>query len=339
MDFPNFPPRPQSPAVASALGRPLARRTVLGAAVAGAAVALAGAPHAAADPGRTVPAPETVALPAGFQPEGITSGPGTRFYVGSLADGRILTGDLLTGETSTLWAGSPGRSLRGLRFDPRTGYLWAVGNDAEGSKVWALDGGSGQVAAVTPVADTAFLNDLDFADDGVWVTDSFGDQLALVRLTPNGEPASVPAERLALGGDWPGGSGFRANGVRTLPDGSLVLNNSSAGGLWRVPLPSGEVQPIPVSGGPGIVSGDGLELRGSTLYNVRGTGGNEVAVLRLNRPRGAWSATWVGDRTDATLDVPSTATLAGGWLWAVNARFGVTSPETAAYWITQLPAR
>jgi hypothetical protein len=35
--------------------------------------------------------------------------------------------------------------------------------------------------------------------------------------------------------------------------------------------------------------------------------------------------------------VPSTATAAGGSLWAVNARFGVASPGTASYWITRLP--
>ena len=40
--------------------------------------------------------------------------------------------------------------------------------------------------------------------------------------------------------------------------------------------------------------------------------------------------------TDATLDVPSTATFTKGSLWAVNARFGVDSPATASYWVTRL---
>ena len=52
-----------------------------------------------------------------------------------------------------------------------------------------------------------------------------------------------------------------------------------------------------------------------------------------------WVARWRGARTDDTLDVPSTATLAGGWLWAVNARFDVASPDTAPYWVTRLPSR
>jgi hypothetical protein len=64
-----------------------------------------------------------------------------------------------------------------------------------------------------------------------------------------------------------------------------------------------------------------------------------VSVVRLARVRGgSWKGTWVTALTDRTLDVPSTATLAGGWLWAVNARFGVASPDTATYSITRLDA-
>ncbi|HET7397084.1 MAG TPA: hypothetical protein VFJ94_01080 [Intrasporangium sp.] len=102
---------------------------------------------------------------------------------------------------------------------------------------------------------------------------------------------------------------------------------------------TGRTTAIPVSGGPGITSGDGLELDGRVLYNVRGTGTDAVSVLLLRRTDDGWAARWAGQLTDDTLDVPSTATLAGRWLWAVNARFGVASPDTASYWITRLPAR
>ena len=42
--------------------------------------------------------PKNLALPNGIQPEGIATGRGTDFFVGSLADGRIYKGDLRTGE-------------------------------------------------------------------------------------------------------------------------------------------------------------------------------------------------------------------------------------------------
>ncbi len=76
------------------------------------------------------------------------------------------------------------------------------------------------------------------------------------------------------------------------------------------------------------------------LYNVRGTGGAEVSVLRLAPSGSHWKATWVTSLTHDTLDVPTTATLATGSLWTVNARFGtVPDPASAEYWITRLPQR
>ena len=46
--------------------------------------------------------PETIPLPTGFQPEGITLGNGPTAYVGSLADGSIYKVDLRTGAGNVL---------------------------------------------------------------------------------------------------------------------------------------------------------------------------------------------------------------------------------------------
>jgi hypothetical protein len=292
------------------------------------------------DHGRRRRAPETVQLPNGIRPEGITSGPGTRYYVGSLADGRIVTGDLLSGTSSVLLAGATGRALRGLKWDRRTNLVWAAGNVGEVAHVWAVNGSTGAVVKDVVVPGAKFLNDLVVTRRAVWVTDSRVDRLTRITLDSHGRPTGAAPTFLALGGAWPKGNGtdINANGIRQLPDGSLVLNNSKAGGLWQVSRTTGAARAIPVTGGPRITSGDGLELRDRVLYNVRGTGGNEVSVLKLSRRHNGWTARWVKQLTDSDLDVPSTATLAGGWLWAVNARFGVASPGTARYWITRLPA-
>jgi len=322
---------------------PTRRLLLTGAAASIVASSLSFAGPASAKGPRATPAPETVALPDGIRPEGITSGPGTRFYVGSLADGRIVAGDLLTGTSSTLLAGSAGRALRGLFWDERTNLVWAAGNVGSVGHVWAVDGTTGAVVQDTVVPGAAFLNDLVVTTDTVWVTDSriVPDRLTALALTAGGAPTGAAPTFLPLGGDWPAGDGtaVNANGIRALADGSLILNNSRVGGLWQVDPTTGAASAIPVSGGPGITAGDGLELDGSTLYNVRGSGQNEVSVLELVPVGSTWAARWRGARTDETLDVPSTATLAGGWLWAVNARFGVASPGTASYWITRLPAR
>ncbi len=317
------------------------RRAVLTTAAAATMLALTGAASPASATRRRTKSPDTVALPDGIRPEGITSGPGTTYYVGSLADGRIVTGDLRTGTVSVLLPGATGRALRGLYWDRRTGLVWAAGNVGAEAHVWAVDGRKGTVVSDTVVPGGAFLNDLVVTDHTVWVTDSRVDRLTGIALDRHGRPTGAAPTFVPLSGAWPAydGSNINANGIRELADGSLVLNNSEFGGLWNVDPRSGVTTGIPVSGGPGITSGDGLELDGSVLYNVRGTGGNSVAVLLLSKAGSGWRAKWVGDRSDPTLDVPSTATVAGGWLWAVNARFGVTSPGTATYWITRLPSR
>ncbi len=318
------------------------RRAVLTTAAATTMLALTGAAASSASAtGRKPTSPGTVALPDGIRPEGITSGPGSTYYVGSLADGRIVTGDLKRGTVKVLLAGATGRSLRGLYWDRRTGLVWAAGNVGDIAHVWAVDGRSGAVVSDTVVPGGAFLNDLVVGRDTVWVTDSRVDRLTAIAVDHRGRPTGAAPRFVPLSGAWPtyDGSNINANGIRQLSDGSLVLNNSQVGGLWNVSRKTGVTTQIPVSGGPGITSGDGLELDGSVLYNVRGTGGSSVAVLRLSRPRSGWRATWVGELTDPTLDVPSTATVAAGSLWAVNARFGVASPDTAPYWITRLPSR
>ena len=323
----------------------LTRRRAITLAAATATAALAVPAHAAG-PRRSPGAPETVPLPDGIRPEGITSGPGTTFYVGSLADGRIVTGDLLTASVSVLLPGAAGRQLRGLYRDARSGLVWAAGNIGTPgqvgfeARVWAVDGASGAVVANVLVRDALFLNDLVATDDAVWVTDSRVDRLTKIAVTADGLPTGAAPAFVLLGGAWPpSGGATNANGIRELPDGSLVLNSSRTGGLFQVDRATGRAVAIPVKGGPALVGGDGLEIDGTTLYDVRGSGQHEVSVLELVATASGWSALWRGARTDDTLDVPSTATLAGGWLWAVNARFGVASPGTAPFWVTRLPSR
>jgi hypothetical protein len=323
-------------------------RRPLGAAVAAGILAavLLPAPAAVAAPptARAVPAAassghrqlDRVELPTGWQPEGITSGPGSRFYAGSLADGALYAGDLRTGTGSVILPGVPGRRLVGLFFDRRSGLVWAAGAQGSSGTVWAIDGATGAVRATVPVPGAGFLNDLVVTRRTVWVTDSAVDRLTRIGLDRQGRPAGGPTFA-ALGAPWPTTGAFRANGIRALDDGSLLVDHSSAGGLWRFVPRTGVVAPITVTGTPAVVSGDGMELAGRTLYVVRGSGGPDVTVLRLYRRHGTWSAKVTGVLSSPSLDVPSTATLAKGSLWAVNARFGtVGDPANAAYWVTRL---
>lgn len=317
------------------------RRLVLGSVAGGAVAALTAATASTADAATASPAAAStrIPLPNGLRPEGITSGSGGTYFVGSLADGRIVTGDVRTGAQRTLLPGAVGRSLRGLFHDNRTGFVWAVGNVGDVAHVWAVNGSNGKVVSDTVIPGGVFLNDLVVTRNRVWVTDSNVDRLVAVPIGRRGYPTRGDLVVLPLRGSWPAGDGkaINANGIRELPDHSLVLNNSRVGGLWQVNRHTGAARTIPVTGGPGIVSGDGLERSGSVLYNVRGTGGSAVAAVRLRHSRGCWTAAWIGDLSDPGLDVPSTATVIGRHLYAVNARFGTPTPDTAEYWISRLP--
>lgn len=211
-------------------------------------------------PGGRLPA--RIPLPNGLQPEGITSGPGATFYVGSFGDGRIAKGNLRTGTVRTLLSPATGRSLRGLFFDRRTGLVWAVGSLGTEGHVWAVDAVSGAVAGDTVVPGAGFLNDLVVTPRAVGVTDSSVDRLTVVRLTRSGHPTGSPARFVGLTGAWPASppNTFNANGIRALTDDVFVLNNTRVGGLWQVDGESGATRRIAVTGGPPITSGDGLEL-------------------------------------------------------------------------------
>ncbi len=310
---------------------------LIGAAIA--AVTLTAPASAATAPARpTTPTQAgTISLPAGIQPEGITSA-GSTYYVGSLADGRIVTGSLLhKGESRVLLPGATGRQLRGLQYDVRTRLVWAVGNVGTVAHIWAVDSRTGRIASDTAVPGGGFLNDLIITPAAIWATDSKVERLNRISLTPSGRPTGKAPTFLALGGDWPGArGGLSANGIRQLDLTHVVLDHSTAGGLWSVDLRTGKAVQIPVTGGPAITGGDGLERRGSTLYVVRGTSNTSVAQLTLRPGRHGWTASWQKLLTDPSLDVPSTATFAVGSLYAVNARFGTPSPTTADYYITRL---
>src|SRR5215218_7007513 len=61
------------------------------------------------------PVEDVIPLPDGFQPEGITIGPGGTAYVGSLVDGDIYAADLRTGEGEVISEG-PGTPSVGLKI-------------------------------------------------------------------------------------------------------------------------------------------------------------------------------------------------------------------------------
>jgi hypothetical protein len=276
--------------------------------------------------------PDRIDLPDGWRPEGITSGTGTTIYAGSLATGSIWRGDTRTGEGDPAFIVETGLTAVGLDYESGSDRLWVAGGPT--SQVRVYDATSGDLLETYVFPGSGFLNDVVVTRDAVYVTDSNNAQLIVIPLGSGGElPPPSDATTLPLTGDIVvDPAAFNANGIVALR-GWLILVQSNTGLLFRVDPATGETTAIDL-GGESVTTGDGLELRGSTLYVVRNQM-NIVAVFRLGP--GLTSASLRTELESADFDVPTTATLSAGDLWAVNARFGTPPTPDTEYWITRVP--
>jgi hypothetical protein len=277
------------------------------------------------------PFPDRIDLPNGWAPEGITAGPGTTVYVGSLVDGAVWQADVRTGEGSILVPGVAGNVAVGTEYEADADRLWVAGGPT--GQVRVYDASSGELLETYVFSPAGFLNDLVVTDDAVYVTDSNIQQLDVIPLGPDDalpDPADV--ETLPLSGDIAFiANQFNANGIEEAR-GWLIVVQSNTGQLFRVDPATGEATAIDL-GGASVSAGDGLLVHGSTLYVVRNQL-NLVADFKLGP--GLASATLVDELTSADLAVPTTIARVAGSLYAVNARFGTPVTPDTEYWITRV---
>lgn len=276
---------------------------------------------------------QRIALPNGFQPEGVEAGGGPIVFVGSLADGSIWRGDVRTG-TGAVWAPGPGAAALGLARDARRGLLWVAGGDSKQVRVYDLR--TRRLVRSYDVPSAGFLNDVALTRRGVYVTDSFVQQLVVLRLGRHGRlPAQATTRPLT--GDIhyvagpPDNPAFNANGI-VADHGRLVIDQSETGQLFRVNPRTGSTRELRTFG-TDLKGADGLELRGRLLYVVRNSG----VVQRLLLDPSLRFAIPAGTRT-GDLDFPSTVAYVEGALYVVNARFATPPGPTTPYWLTRLPA-
>jgi sugar lactone lactonase YvrE len=297
-------------------------------------VALAGSSVAAAPAGAapgSQPFPEVIALPDGWQPEGIATGRGTSFYVGSLANGAIYRGDLLTGQGSVLIPGQVGRVAVGIEVDRRN-RLWVAGGPTGTGRVYDAATGE-ELASYQFTTATTFVNDVVVTRDAAYFTDSLNPVLYVVPISPDGELGE--AQTLPLTGELQYTAGFNVNGIEASPDGrTLLLVQSNTGLLFRADAQTGVTEQVDL-GGASLTNGDGLLRQGSTLYVVRNRL-NEIAVIELDPSYE--SGTLVDTITDSDFQVPTTVAAFGPYLYAVNARFGTPPTPDTEYTIVQVRA-
>jgi sugar lactone lactonase YvrE len=287
-------------------------------------------------PGAAAPAdrfPPRVELPDGFLPEGITIGEEATAWFGSRRDGDIYEVDLRTGAGETISQG-PGTPSVGLKVDD-LGRLFVSGGTGGDARV--VDSGTGEVLATYQLSTAAdrFVNDSLVTDDTVWFTDSRSARLFGLPLGPDGAlPAPEDVVTLPLGGEWvqPAVGVNGANGLTETPDGEalLVVN---AGVLYRVDPETGDARLVD-TGGAALTNGDGMLLRGRTLYVVQNFL-EQVSVLRVSRDGRSARLVHVIDEFEAEVDVPTTVAAFGRWLYLPNARFSTPAAPDTPYWVTR----
>jgi sugar lactone lactonase YvrE len=269
--------------------------------------------------------PQTIPLPDGWQPEGIATGRGADFFSGSRAGmfaGAVFKGDLRTGRGEVLVPPRTGRAALGMKVDNRERLFVAGGGTGKGFVYSARDGSDLAEFTFTTATPT-FVNDVALARDAAYFTDSHQKQLYVVE---GGRASTLP-----LTGDLEYDANpntFELNGIAATADGKrLITVQSRTGLLFLVHPRTGVTEQIDL-GGATLPNGDGILLRGHTLYVVQNQL-NQIAEVRLDR--GFAAGRVVRTITDPDFDVPTTIARHGGTLWAVNARFSTPPTLTTPY--------
>ena len=207
-------------------------------------------------------------------------------------------------------------------------------------QAYVYDAASGATLAVyqlgDPGAGPTSVNDAVVVRNGVYFTDDSRPVIYRIPLGPRGElPPPSAVRTIALTGDFtfiPGGINF--NGVVATPnEDQLILDNTFAGGLYRVDPTTGRTSQIDL-GGSSPMWGDGLVLMGRTLYVVQGPF-NQIGVVRFSED----VTTGVVERPleSAALAFPSAIGVFATSLYAVNARFDVAPGPDVEYQVVRVP--
>ncbi len=277
--------------------------------------------------------PEIIQLPTGFAPEGIATGKGTTFYVGSLQGGAIYQGDLRTGEGDILIPAHEGNMAVGLDVDERNNYLYVCGGRSGEARVYDINSGKIQKTYTLSSAEDTFINDVIVTKDAAYLTNSFQHVIYKLPLGKNGElPEEDEVNGIQLNESYETVDGFNTNGIEATPDGKmLIIVNSSTGKLYRIErggntkkTDTWNINQIDL-GTENMKTGDGLLLDGQTLFVVQNRR-NQIAEVDLSQN---WSSADIDEYiTHDAFDVPTTVAMHGDFLYAVNAKFGTDAKGT-----------
>ena len=282
--------------------------------------------------------PEAIAMPIGWEGEGIELGKGHEFFVGAFSysslflgapehsalAGAIYKGNLRTGE-GVILVPPTGKPVSGLSYDPRTDYLYvATIFDDLDQGVTVYDASSGDAITEIPFGAGIAINDCLVTRTGVYCTDSINPDLYKVVLEKGGRLPSTPVFEVIPMDGFVMVDGFNANGLAGDYDGKqLVIVNIFSGVLYLVDTASGEASPIEIEGAEQLfINGDGLYLDGRTLYIMQNFL-DKIAVVQLSEDLsgGEFIKNIPGEGEPNPLRVATTIIGFGDSIYAINTNF------------------
>jgi Cu-Zn family superoxide dismutase len=238
-------------------------------------------------------------------PEGIDTR-GKTFYVSSTTDGTIFRGTTKRQAAEVFLPGGADGRTTAVGVEEHRGRLYVAGG-ATGT-LWIYDVKTKALAGRHETGPGGFLNDVAVERDGdAVVTDS--QRPFFLVVSPDGTTRQVAYDQ----GD---ASGFNANGIVALGRNRVLFVDSNDGTLNVLDTDTGEQRTIAMD--DEVTNGDGLVLKGRTLYVVRN---QQELIAKVKLRRNLRSARLVSQTTSPLLQFPTTAALAQGRLLVVNSQF------------------
>ena len=258
--------------------------------------------------------------PVDFQPEGIAVGEGNTFYVGSLRDGDIYRGDLVSGD-GALFVNVTDRAAVGMRVDEARDWLVVAGGPTGHAYVYDTEDGTTAADLVLGPPGATFSNDVAITGDALYFTDTFAARIYKVPIGADG--TFGPTVPITVTGPAAATGGFGLNGIDSTHRGWLIGNHTALGILALVDPATGASQEIELSGPPLLADTlDGLQLEGRTAWVVQNFA-NSVARVELSPDLMSGEVEVI---TSDLFRVPTTVALHGSTLVLVNGRFDLGFP-------------
>jgi hypothetical protein len=297
--------------------------------------------------------PARIDFPPGWAAEGIF-GKGHTFWAGNTQTGSIYKGDVRTGEGSVL-VDVAGKSALGVFVD-KWDRLWVAGGSGAERHAYVYDANTGDLIQDITLSPTAAgfgtINDVTVTRDAAFFTNTNNaanpqaNVLFKVPLGKQGEigaPTTVPIPL------------FGANGIEATKNGkTLIVVSISQGKYYKIDadtagcpdLVPGECEEIVLD--QPAPRGDGLILRGHTLYSVLNLPNaafpglcGEVVVIKLHDHMTTGEVVEHLNSADDPLINPATADIFGKYIYVVRRNAAPGTCSTAGVtptvrWLTRL---